>query len=305
MYFPVFKPAVGITLSLVWTGLVAGGAWLTRCGGYWAVAASAGTLVVTAAFFSLTPNTDRDWIPDQERAVRITYTGNTVKIDNLRDRVFGPDGSVESRKWYSDTFRIEDIERVDFVHEILSRRGLIAHGFLTFAFSDGRHLAVSVEARRTEGRPYHPLPGLFRNYELIYILGTETDLIGERVNVRKNPVYIYPIRTTQENVQALFQSVLMRADSLARDPEFYNSVANNCVTNILLHVNELTDRPFRLDTRILFPGLADRVIHERELLDYDGSRKEALLRFRINDRSAFVADSPEWSRQIRMPADPD
>ncbi len=300
-FFPAFPFPVGVLLALTWAGLVAGGARLSGCGARWLAATALGIAVIAVAHFSVSPSEIREWIPGQEQTVNATFTGEEVVIENLRNRVFAGDGSVDSLEWYSDAFRIDEVERVDFVHEILSPRGLVAHGFLTFAFSDGRYLAVSVEARRRTGQSYNPLHGLFRNYELIYIVGRETDLIGERANVRRNPVHVYPIRTTPENVQDLFRSVLKRAHSLRQRPEFYNSVTNNCVTNILLHVNELTDRPLRYDLRILFPGLADNLLHRHGLLDFEGSREEARERFRINDRSTPLTDSREWSRQIRRP----
>ncbi len=304
----VFSPALpltaGILLALGWAVAVAAGGARRRFDRIWIGATVAGIVVIGAIHFTRPLSAARAWIPDQENAVRVSFVDGSVIIENIRDRTFGEDGRVTSLNWESDTFPVDGVERVYFVHEILSPRGLVAHGFLTFAFSDGRHLAISVEARRAAGQSYHPLPGLFRNYELIYVIGRETDLIGERANVRGNPVYLYPIRTSPENARALFRSVIERADRLSSQPEYYNSVTNNCVTNILLHVNELTELPLRYDLRILFPGLADNLLHERELLDFTGTREEARERFRINERSEPIVTPREWSRQIREIPEP-
>ena len=50
---------------------------------------------------------------------------------------------------------------------------------------------------------------------------------------------MYPIKTDKEKIQLLFKSMLIRADKLSREPEFYNTVWNNCTTSILSHVNAL------------------------------------------------------------------
>ncbi len=296
---PALPLTAGVLLASLWALAVAGGGFHRRFDSLWIGATAAGIVVIGTIHFTRAPSAARAWIPDQENAVRVSFIDETVIIENIRNRTFGEDGQITLRNWESDAFPIDEIERVDFVHEILSPRGLVAHGFLTFAFSDGRHLAISVEARRPAGQSYHPLPGLFRNYELIYVIGRETDLIGERTNVRRNPVYLYPIRTAPENARALFRSMIERADHLSRHPEYYNSVTNNCVTNILLHVNKLTARPLRNDLRILFPGLADNVLHEHDLLDFNGAREEARERFRINDRSDPIITPREWSQRIR------
>lgn len=70
-------------------------------------------------------------------------------------------------------------------------------------------------------------------------MATENDIIQLRTNYRKNQVYMYPIKTDKEKIQLLFRSMLIRADKLSREPEFYNTVWNNCTTSILSHVNAL------------------------------------------------------------------
>ena len=59
----------------------------------------------------------------------------------------------------------------------------IAHLFLTFGFGDD-HLAISIEARKERTRPYATLPGFFRQYELVYIVADERDVIRVRTNYR-------------------------------------------------------------------------------------------------------------------------
>lgn len=300
--FSPFLPArAGLLLGLAWAGASVGGALASRGGFRWLAVVTAGIAIVAIAHFVRSPGNERDWLPDQERTVRVTFTGDVARVENLRNTVYADDGSVVSREWYGDSFSIGEVERVYYVNEILSRRGVVAHGFLSFAFADGRHLAVSVEARRSPGQSFDPVRGLFRNYELIYILGQEPDLIGMRAHVRENPVYVFPIRAEPDDVRKLFRSILVRADRLGREPEFYHTVRNNCVTNVLIHVNEATDSNLRYDLRILFPGFADGLIHQRGLLAFDGTLDEARQRFRIAGRPPAGTEPHDWSREIRLP----
>lgn len=287
-------------LAISWAALAVGGAFRSRGSRQWMGITMAGITLITFLHFSRSPTLSRDWRPDQDRTVQIVHTESGIEITNLRNTIYLEDGSMESRTWFSDVFDPAQVERVDYVHELLSANGLVAHGFLSFTFSDGRRLAISVEARRREGQSFSPFRGLFRNYELIYTIGTEPDLIGLRAHVRRNPVYVYPIRASAESAQELFRSMLTRADQLGRHPEFYNTLTNNCVTSIRLHVNKIAGTSLNYDTRILVSGLADGLIHELGLLDFDGSLEEARARFRINDRSSPLADPLEWSEQIRL-----
>ena len=117
-----------------------------------------------------------------------------------------------------------------------------AHTFVSFGFSDSQYVAISVEARREPGESYGPLTGLFKQFELIYVIGDERDLIGSRAAYGGYDVYLYPIRTTRERIRALFLEMLARSNALATQPEFYNTLTNNCTSNVVDHVNHIAPR---------------------------------------------------------------
>ena len=83
------------------------------------------------------------------------------------------------------------------------------------------------------------MKGILNQFEIQYVLASETDVIKLRTNYRKNQVYMYPINTSKDKIQALFRSMIIRTDKLTREPEFYNTLWNNCTTSILRHVNSL------------------------------------------------------------------
>jgi hypothetical protein len=190
---------------------------------------------------------------------------------------------------------------VDYIVEPFSDWRGLAHTFLSFGFADGRHVAISVEARRERGEEYAPLKGLFRHYEIIYVIGEERDLIGLRANIRQHPVHVYPIAAAPKLIRPLFVSMLERANDLAVAPDFYHSLNNTCTVAVLRHVNEVRPDKISGGWRILFPGYSDAIAHAIGFTDFTGTLEEARTRFLINDRSAFnpALDDAGWSRQIR------
>ncbi len=93
------------------------------------------------------------------------------------------------------------------------------------------------------------------------MVATEDDIIKLRTNYRKNQVIMYPIKTEKEKIQALFRSMLIRADKLSREPEFYNTLWNNCTTSILTHANALRKDRLNGGQYILLPSHSDEVIY--------------------------------------------
>ena len=92
----------------------------------------------------------------------------------------------------------------------------MAHTLVSFGFDDGQYLAVSVEARRQDWQSYSPLWGLFRSYELMFVLGDERDLVRLRTNIRRERVYLYRVASAPEYTDSAGR--LPRAGRNARGP---------------------------------------------------------------------------------------
>ena len=176
----------------------------------------------------------------------------------------------------------------------------MAHTLLTFGFEDGEHVGISVEVRKEEGEIFSPIAGLFRRYELMYLIGDERDLIGLRANIRKDPVFVYPLRGEPQQVKELFVAMLRRVNKLRRKPEFYNTITSTCTTNLVSHFEQLRKEPLDFELRILLPADSDELAWEIGLIDFDGTMEEAQRRFLINDRTKMLDDGKAWSRQIRQ-----
>jgi hypothetical protein len=226
------------------------------------------------------------------------FEGDLVTIADLRYTKYRSvdDYQVE---WCRRQYDLSQLQTVEFVVEpFASLRGL-AHTFLTFGFADGRHVAISVEIRKEQGESYSPLRGLFRNYELMYVVGDERDLIGLRSSKRGHSIYLYPIKATPAQVRTLFVAMLERANRLAEQPEFYNTLVNTCTTNIVWHFEDLTGEDLPVDVRVLLPGYSDSLASDLGLIDCDGTLEQVRRKVKITDVPSPGDDERSWSRQIR------
>ena len=113
--------------------------------------------------------------------------------------------------WFAVVESREPVPRpFDTAGVALSASGLL---FLTFGFGDD-HLAISIEARKEREEGYSSLGGFFRQYELIYVVGDERDLIRLRTNYRKDPpedVYLFQVRAPTENGRRVFLQYMRRS----------------------------------------------------------------------------------------------
>lgn len=186
------------------------------------------------------PSLNRDWDPVDAVLPVITWSQNIVTIKNIRNHLWTTDKDFTAR-YYDDTFDLDKLTDVHYVLTPFSKSDGPAHTMLTFTFSDGKHLAISGEIRKERGESFDAVGGILNQYELLYVIANEEDIIKLRTNYRKNDVYVYPINTPKEKIQGLFRSMLIRADKLTKEPEFYNTLWNNCTTSLLTHANALRE----------------------------------------------------------------
>jgi hypothetical protein len=244
------------------------------------------------------PSNERDWEANLAVLPYAEFEDDLVHVYNIRNTSYTtPD--VYTPAYYDRTFNLSQLESVWFIVEPFSDWGGAAHTFVSFGFEGDRYLSISVETRKEKGETYHFVKGLFRQYELIYVVADERDVIKLRSNYRRDDVYVYPIKTTRAKIRGLFVAMLSRANRLRERPEHYNTLTSNCTSNIVKHVNTLSQRRIPFSLKVLFPGYSDRYAYDLGLLDTDLSFEVARERFKINERAETYADSPDFSTRIR------
>jgi Domain of unknown function (DUF4105) len=134
----------------------------------------------------------------------------------------------------------------------------------------------------------------------MYVIASEDDIIKLRTNYRKNQVYMYPIKIEKDALKALFRSMIIRTDKLSKEPEFYNTLWNNCTTSILDHANALRTEKLVGGRYTILPSHSDEVVYGAGLIDTNMSLLEARAYYRI-DGLAQTATGGEYSAIIRKP----
>ncbi len=241
----------------------------------------------------------RDWSPQFAKLpYAIGLPGGKVNVRNVRNNLYLSENDFVPR-YYDRTFRIDDIRNVDFIVVPFQGNEYMAHTMLSFGLADGSYIGVSAEIRTEKGEEYSPILGFTRQYEITYVVADERDIVRLRTRHRDADVYVYRTVATPEQSQALFLDVMERVNQLARQPEFYHTLANNCTTNILDHVNRIKQQKLSYNWRILLPGYSAEYAYEEGLLDNSVPFEQLKQRAWINDLADQHFEDPQFSNLIR------
>ena len=251
----------------------------------------------------IAPSNVRNWKPEQAVLPYAKIRGDQVTVHNVRHcRYFTDDVFVVHHEERS--YDLNDLRGVDFIVIPFENLPAIAHTMLSFEFDNHQgtpqRLAVSVETRMEENEQYAAWKGSGRQYELMYVVADEQDVIGVRANHRREDVYLYPTTATPEQAQQLFVDVMSRTNELASRPEFYDTITNNCTTNIARHINRIAPNRIRYDYHILLPGYSAKLAYEEGLIERHGSFEETKARAYITPLAIANANRDDFSEQIRL-----
>lgn len=247
---------------------------------------------------AIIPSNNRTWAPDQSKLPISEINGDKITIHNVRNcRYATADDYVV--QYYEKEVRLSDVQTVDFIVVPFKDTPSIAHTMLSFGMKNGDYLVSSVEIRKEANEEYSAWKGFFNQYELMYVIGDERDIINLSSNYYKSDVHLYRTIAQPEQAQALFVDVVKRANELAAHPEFYNTLTNNCTTNIVSHVNKIAPRSIPYDVRILLPGYSDEYAYSLGLLGTQVPFEQLYRESKINDLAERYRDDADFSQLIR------
>ncbi len=277
--------------------------WLIRLGWYIFVRIFFLTFLLfltvwLAWWLSQKPSLYRDWEEMDAILPKISWSGNIVTVENIRDFTWKTDVEFTPR-YYTQTYNLNDIEKMYYIITPFSQYNWPAHTMLSFSFSWGKNVVISAELRKERGESFDVIRWALNQYELAYVIASEEDVIKLRTNYRKNETYMYPINTPKEKIQWIFRSMLIRANKISREPEFYNTFWNNCTTSVLFHANA-----FRNDKLIgwfytLLPSHSDEILFNEWLIDTTLSPQNAREYYRIDEIARTYTGSKSFSEIIR------
>ncbi len=283
-------------LACVWVGLVV---YLYRWKTGWkkrAPAIAVAALIVVLPYSFIQPSNDREWTQDVKEMGHSVVEGDRVTIYNVRNFDYTEDGEVIER-WETRTVHLSNLRGLDLFHDTFMG-DVMGHPILSFDFGPDGRVCLSVETRKERGESFTPVGGLYKILELYYLFSTEEDCIRVRTNVRKEPVYLYQIDSPISEIREMFMTSVNIQNELSRHPRFYNVISANCTTSLRSQRPE--DKRGHWDNRILFNGLLDEYLYERNRLKtYGLSFEELRQRCLINEAAEKAHNAPDFSEKIR------
>ena len=293
----LFESAVGVAalaLAIAFAAFAIWALWLSRPRR--TIAFTVLFLGVVAWWISIAPSHDREWRPEVAVMPRAFIDGDRVRLTGVRN--------FDYRSRNDFTVRYEEREvllshltALDFYVSYFME-GPVGHTFVSFIFDNAPPLSISIETRPEVGEGFAPVASMFKQFELIYVVGDERDLVGVRANHRQEPMYLYRLNTSAEDARRLLLVYLERINELADRPEFYHLLTNSCTINIVRYANA-AGREGRIDIRHILNGLADSYLYRSGRIDTTLPFDELRRRSLINEAARAADGAPDFSQRIR------
>ena len=290
--FPVLKPVV----AWVFVFAVVAGVVFVRGAGRKLAAVFAAFALVLAWWFTLKATNEADWQPDVAQVASAEINGDEITLHNVRNCDYRTETDYTPR-WETRTVRFSQITGVDLAIDYWGSPW-IAHPIVSFQFADAPAVCFSIETRKKVGQTYSAIAGLYRQFELIYIVADERDVIRLRTNFRGEDIYLYHSTISPAEARERMREYLRSLNALREHPRWYNAVTTNCTTSI--RTQHPPQERAHWDWRMLLNGKMDGMLYEHRKIATAGLPFAELKQRALIDAAAKAAnDSPDFSRLIR------
>jgi hypothetical protein len=252
--------------------------------------------VVVGAWLAVPPSNDRDWQPDVAELPWAEIQGDRVLVHNVRN--------VDYRSETDFTVHYEDRElhlsKLRSLDLFLIYWGSpsIAHTIMSWGFEGDQYLAISIETRKEKGESYSAVRGFFRQYELIYVVADERDVVRLRTNYRGEDAYVYRLDAPPEGAGQLLLGYLEAVNGLREKPKWYNALTENCTTAIQRIARPLERRSW-WSWKLFLNGHLDELAYDIGALDRSLPFAELRSKSHVNERARAAGDDPRFSVRIR------
>jgi hypothetical protein len=259
----------------------------------------AGFCIVLTWWLNLRPSNDGDWQADVDRTAWVEINGDRVTIHDLRNCDYRTETDYMNC-WSDRTVYLSQLRCVDFFFTNWGPKWF-GHPIVSFQFGDNDHIAFSIEARYKVGQSYSAVLGFFRQYELIFVVADERDVIRLRTNYRKGEqVFMYRTTISPKRARAVLLTYLDYLNKLRDHPEWYNALTRNCTTTIDRQIASDLKNPQPRRYQHILNGTLDELLYDRGRLVTAGLPfPELKQREHINAAAKAANQSPDFSALIR------
>lgn len=265
-------------------------------------ALSVTVLASLVGFVYLPAPGDAKWDTPWERGPLATVTENTLHLRNVRDFEFYTTKAYDVR-YLEEDFNLEELCGV---HLIESRRRNIHPGcdlLFSFVFRDGRTLVFGPELRLPAKEQLNETQALYKGYGLLYVFGTEEDMLRQRTDTKHEYLSFYTLRLTLQQAQdMLLACVRLSTESLQANeayPPFAGQYSGD-MQEILRSV--YPQLPYTINEKVASKLFKRELLATRDGETWEAYQRRCAVGFDVADtRKAYSA---ELRRLVGAPALP-
>jgi hypothetical protein len=249
-------------------------------------------------FLSIPARNDRNWRPELAVMPWAEIDGDRIRVHGVRNYEYRTEDEFDIR--YDDRdFDLAKLQAVDVYYSYWDQNESVAHTMFSWDFGGADVLCLSVEVRREIGQEAGALPGMFKQFEILYILADERDVIRLRTNYRRERVFLIRSLLTPDEGRRVLLEVLAKVNRLREEPEFYRTIGNNCTTSMVNLVNTVLPDRIPFSKKILMNGFAPELAYASHLHATDLPFDEWKRRANIDESALAAEKDPLFSRRIR------
>ncbi len=215
-------------------------------------------------FISIEPDLNTEYQTPWSKTAEVTIIEPFVTVNNLRDFHYRAENDYDVR-YRQETYDLREAQELHLAVSHWDGLEKIAHTLLSFSFRDGKRVVLSVETRVPVGKEQGAVAGLFKQFGLGMVWGTESDLLQLRTKFRRETLYFYPTSASPEDTAKIFLALMRKTVERAEYPVFYNTLIRNCTTVLAEPVMPIL-LDGKVDYRLLLNGFVDELMQEAGFL---------------------------------------
>lgn len=251
-------------------------------------------IAVLLWWITLQPRQFRDWKPEVATTAHAVVKGDIVTIHNVRNFDYSSETDFTPR-YETRRYDLRNLRGLDIFINYWGSP-YMAHPIVSYDFGSDGHVCFSIETRPEVGESYSALGGLYRQFELIYVVADERDVIRLRSNYRKGEdVFLYRLKA--HKARASFMEYIRSINELHETPRWYNAITNNCTTAVRNQRAASERAPW--DWRMLVNGYGDQLLYERGAIDRSLPFEELKKISHVNARAKAADQDADFSDKIR------
>jgi hypothetical protein len=224
---------------------------------------------------------EKDWLEEISLLPNIKIQNDDVTIENYRNFAWH-DINHSDQRWETRSFDLNKLRSLSLIVAPFHESKYMAHTMLDFEFEGQGNVIISVETRKEKGEEYSLVAGALRQLELIYVFGSERDLLTLRAVHRGSKLHLYPIKADHEFIVALFKDLAESANALHESPQFYRTLRDNCTTTLVKHIDRHYQQKIGLRVETIFPAKAGELLYELDRMDTKLPYQQAFVASRID-----------------------